>query len=195
MPSFIHDSDWLRSLLHRSYPGSGGSENEQERCAAVREALLEFSPAKFVPRSGGESVSFEQLLKLTRDTESEHNSRVEQERETRRRLGWQRIEESYAAPDAEEEITGGRWTGFTRGQAMAWCWNLYEYEPRGFMMPYSQMRHVALEDLNGGTIPDFFGYPERAKELAAQGLTPLEYRAQRERLGAAPFTRKDVRFG
>jgi len=44
-------------------------------------------------------------------------------------------------------------------------------------------------------IPDFFGYPERAKELAAQGLTPLEYRAQRELLGAAPFTRKDVRFG
>src|SRR5690625_2173971 len=107
----------------RSYVGAvpaQGAARTSRRGAPRCEALLEFSPASFVPRSGGESVSFEQLLKLARDAESEHNSRVEQEREARRRRAGSALRSHTLPPmlrrKSREEggrgsLGGRRWPG------------------------------------------------------------------------------------
>ena len=108
-------------------------------------------------------------------------------------LGWAKIEETLADPNADRVITEGRWAGFSRGDANAWCWNLFQYEPHGFTHPGSQVRHEAMQKLQTGGVPEVFGYPERARELAARGLTPREYRRHQEALGAGTFTTLDVK--
>ena len=93
------------------------------------------------------------------------------------------VESALTAPDSDELIEEGRWAGFTRGRAIAWSWNLFQYEPTGFVHPNSEVRFIALKKLENGGIPAVFGYPERAREHEARGLTPLQYREYRDALG------------
>jgi hypothetical protein len=63
----------------------------------------------------------------------------------------------------------------------------------GFVHPGSEVRICALHELEAGGIPSVFGYPERARELEARGLTPQQYRGHKEALGDATFDQADVR--
>src|SRR5690606_37641022 len=78
------------------------------------------------------------------DAEQKAERRREADAEERRRYGWARIEEALSAPDADQVVAEGRWAGFTRGEATAWCWNLFQYEPHGFVHPGSQVRQEAM---------------------------------------------------
>lgn len=100
-----------------------------------------------------------------------------------------------AAPDADEPVTEGDWAGFTRARAIAWCWNLYQYEPHGFVSPGSMLRAQRVRELEAGGIPDGFGYADRARRYEAAGVTPEQYRRVREALGSPTFSAEDVRFG
>lgn len=115
--------------------------------------------------------------------------------EERRAQGWREVEAALSAADADEAITVGRWAGFSRGVARAWCWNLFQYEPRGFVHPGTQVRHEAMQELLNGGIPEVFGYPERARKHADRGLNPRSYRVLREALGSGTFTPADVSHG
>ena len=103
-----------------------------------------------------------------------------------------RTAQALAASDADIVIEEGRWAGFTRGEAIAWCWTLFQYEPHGFVHPGTQVRLEALAELEGGGIPEVFGYSQRARELAASGSAPLQYRAAKHASGARVFLPRHV---
>ena len=105
------------------------------------------------------------------------------------------FESAFTRADAQAEVTHGRWAGFTRGEAAAWCWNLFQYEPHGFVHPGSEVRARALAELRAGGVPEVFGYPERARELVNRGVTPREYRRHRKALGSPMFDPHDIRRG
>jgi hypothetical protein len=114
--------------------------------------------------------------------------------EQRARLGWAALANAPLAPDADEVIADGGWAGFTRAKARQWCWNLFQYEPRGFGLPVSQLSFPEVREWLNGGIPDARGYSERARELEAQGITPYAYRSDKEASGKPTFTAADVRF-
>ena len=76
----------------------------------------------------------------------------------------------------------------------AWCWNLYQFEPHGFLRPAAQLRAEGIAQLEAGLIPDGFGYARPAKQLEAAGMTPETYRQAMDALGKPTFTPGDVRF-
>lgn len=143
--------------------------------------------------------TLEQFAELIREAASITEKKAAVDRELaaadRLRFGWQKVEAAYSLADADEVIAEGRWTGFTRGDAIAWSWNLFQYEPSGFTHPGSQVRAEALQLLESGGLPEVFGYPERARAHAARGLSPKQYRKHREALGAPTFSPSDVRHG
>ena len=100
---------------------------------------------------------------------------------------------SQKAARSGEIPPGFRLRARTRGEAAAWCWNLFQYEPHGFVHPGSQLRAEALTQLRAGGLPEVFGYPERASELAGRGITARQYRQHREELGSRNFDPADVR--
>ncbi|WP_053352399.1 hypothetical protein [Leucobacter musarum] len=106
-----------------------------------------------------------------------------------------RVAGAAASIDAELRITDGPWEGFTRGRAIAWCWNLFQYEPHGFVHPGSEVRVRAWLQLEAGGLPAVFGYPARARELEGNGVTPTSYRELRKALGSRTFSPGDVRRG
>lgn len=106
--------------------------------------------------------------------------------EAERALGRERAEAALAAPDSAANIETGRWAGFTRGEAVAWSWHLFQYEHRGIAHPGSQLRAEAIRSLAEGGLPEVFDYPELARKLADSGLTPSAYREHHEALGARP---------
>lgn len=153
-------------------------------------------PTPAVAFAGSEAqLTLEQVIDLIRQTEQDVDEARAAEAERRRQLGWERLEALYAAADAEEVISGGDLAGFTRARAGAWCWNLLDYEPVGLISPGSMLREHSLRELCEGRIPTVFGYPDRARALEANGLTPRDYRRAKEALGATPFNRADVSFG
>lgn len=160
--------------------------------------LREYEPVAFASKnSDAEQLTIEQLRKLVGEVERNFQLETVEAKvlaaEARRTLGWEKLEAAYALPNADEVIAEGRWAGFSRAAASAWCWNLFQYEPHGFVHPGSQVRCEAMQQLEWGDLPTVFGYPERAKELAAHGLDPRRYRLHKEALGAATFDPSDVR--
>lgn len=127
---------------------------------------------------------------------SERNSSVfrNQNAIIRGRIGRDAIAQAYAASDADECITQGDWHGFTRAEAQAWCWNLYQFEPHGFVYPNSVIRMQREEELESGRIPEGGGYAAKARTYVARGITPLQYRDAREALGSPTFCWSDVRY-
>lgn len=102
------------------------------------------------------------------------------------------FEAAFTLPDADKPIVAGRWAGFTRGEATAWCHNLFQFEPHGFVHPGSEVRVRALLALRAGQLSEVFGYPERARALRDSGLTPRSYREHRVALGARIFDPSQV---
>ena len=92
------------------------------------------------------------------------------------------FESAFRRPDADEPVTDGDWAGFTHGEAAAWCWNLFHYEPRGGDMDIMITGH-ATKRLREGGLPGVLNLPERARELRDTGLTARSYREHREALG------------
>lgn len=105
------------------------------------------------------------------------------------------VEGAYQEPRAHEVIPDGPWADFTRGDAFAWNWALFNYEPHGFISPGSQVRFRALQELEKGELPAVFNYPNRARELVAEGKTPISFIDDKEASNARAFRAKDVRRG
>lgn len=135
------------------------------------------------------------LAAIEREQAAAELRRSEERAAARLQLGWQKIEEAYAAPDATTLVAEGAWIGFTRADATAWCWNLFQFEPHGFVHPGSQVRVEALALLGRGGLPEVFGYPARARTHMAAGLTPRSYREHRIALGSSTFDRDHVVIG
>lgn len=175
------------------------SRHEGQIREAVTELLHKHPPVGFVGDAPGETITPEELAQRVRQQTEEIELAGEARREAaaqeRSRMGRERVEAALNDPALTVPIEEGRWAGFTHGEAIAWCWNLFQYEPRGFISPGSQLRQESLRRLEAGEIPDVFGYPERARELADEGLDPREYRRFKEASGARTFTREDVKFG
>ena len=111
----------------------------------------------------------------------------------REQHGREAIAAAYATPGNAQLITAGDWRGFTRADAIAWCWNLYQYEPHGFVYPASAMRMRREQQLEAGEIPEGGGYAARARTYSERGVTATKYREAREVVGAATFSWVDVR--
>jgi len=156
--------------------------------------LREYQPVGFAPvGNDGEVLSLEQVVGLIEAAAGEAKSRRERAVAERRTADVAEFEAAFELSGSDTIVEHGRWAGFTRGEATAWCWNLFQYEPHGFVHPGSQVRGEALINLRAGGLPEVFGYPERARELTNTGLTPRQYRQHREALGAKTFDPADVR--
>lgn len=99
----------------------------------------------------------------------------------------------FADERSEELINEGPWAGFTRGEALAWCRNLLDYEPQGFILPKSAVRQWACTEVAAGRVPHVFGYAERAQQLASRGMSAREYRVLRQFADDPIFHPADVK--
>lgn len=172
---------------------SGGFDLESR---SARKLLKFYRPTVFVSRSDDgatDQIGFDQLVALIEEAERTVRAQHEAAIVDRRAAAQAEFEAAFTLPGAEEPIVDGRWAGFTRGDATAWCHNLFQYEPHGFVHPGSEVRVRALAALRDGQLPEVFGYPERARELRDSGLTPRRYREYREALGARTFDPSEVR--
>lgn len=110
----------------------------------------------------------------------------------RTQAAWEAIAAAQDDPGAETVLTEGRWAGFTTANATAWCWNLVQYEPRGFISPNSQVRMMFERDLAQGLVPEWFNYADLARSYEQDGISARAYRLAKERAGARTFTPVDV---
>ena len=175
-------------------PGSWHAKTIRDEVAKV---LGEVEPVGFRSKESSALLSAADLAARLDAVANEVEARIEQSEhdksELRRMEVSERVEAELSAQDADEPITEGRWAGFTRGEARAWCWNLFQYEPQGFVLPKSFIRARALAELEAGELPEVFDYPERAREHADRGLTPRTYRDHKQALGATTFSPDLVR--
>lgn len=173
------------------------SRHEHRIEEAVLAVLREHPPVAFADGVGSPPLSTTDLVTLIEAAAKEAERAGEEEHrlaaETRRAEGQARVEAAFAMPGADSVIADGRWAGFATGEAFAWCWTLFQYEPHGFAHPGTQVRHEAIQQLERGDLPTAFGYPERAKQLAARGLDPKQYRMHKEAVSATTFDPADVR--
>ncbi|MBC9944441.1 hypothetical protein ICL81_07955 [Leucobacter sp. cx-328] len=157
--------------------------------------LREHPPIAFVSVVGGAPLSLEQVAAMIEAAAQEREQRRELAAIERREADLAEFEGAFDQPNAGDVVERGRWSGITRGEATAWCWNLFQYEPHGFVHPGSQVREEALATLRSGGLPEVFGYPERARELIEKGMTARCYRQLREELGSPMFDPAGVRRG
>lgn len=185
---FDADSDWWEKLGLRGDASKPTGPYEHRLARAAHDVLRAHPPTAFASGDGAAPLSLEDVVALVdaaaAEAKREHESEWERDAEEQRRIGWEKIEGSLAGSDADDRISIGRWAGISRGEAIAWCWNLFQYEPHGFVHPGTEVRARALNSLRAGDIPEVFGYPERARELKARGVLPREYRRYREALGS-----------
>lgn len=191
-----HRQGWWNELGLQLQPFPVPARHEDEIEKAALAVLSAHPPVGFAGGTDGDTITAIELRELVehalKDAEQQAKRQCETADEERRRFGWAKLEQALADPDADQLILEGRWAGFRRGEAVAWCWNLFQYEPHGFVHPGSQVRHNAMKELLTGGLPEVFGYPKRARDLADSGLTPQEYRRHKEALGAKTFSGLDV---
>lgn len=184
---------WVRLGLRSAF-APGASANDRSAQRATDRLLADVQPSGFIRVSDGMAMSIDDVVSELGRVASAEVQRRADDADERRTYGWARVHEALSATDAAEPIDDGPWSGFTRGDARAWSWNLFQYEPHGFIHPGSEVRAKALRLLEEGGLPTVFGYPGRAAELVTQGLTPESYRQTREALGARTFSPGDVSF-
>lgn len=185
---------WWEPLGLRPAGTRPASANERHVEAAVLAMLAQHPPVAFAGDTPDATLTGEALAALAQQAAERVARAQDAAAAERARLGWAHIEAALAGPSAAEMLDGGRWAGFTRGEATAWLWNLLQFEPHGYAPPGALLRAEVLRQLEDGGLPEAFGYPERARELANRGLTPREYRRHKEAIGAATFSAADVRF-
>lgn len=172
---------------------SGGFDLESR---SAREVLKSYRPTVFASTGtdgATEQIGFDQLMALIGEAERGERAQHKAAKVDRRAVAQADFEGAFTLPGADEPIVDGGWAGFTRSEAIAWCHNLFQYEPHGFVHPGSEVRARALTALREGQLPEAFGYPERARQLRDSGLTPRSYRVHRESLGARTFDPSEVR--
>ncbi|WP_105565352.1 hypothetical protein [Microbacterium halophytorum] len=184
---------WWRALGLRD-PDPGRSTNERVEARARWNRLVSLVPSGFVRHTGAgeESLSLAEVVAELGESADASARNARRASEERRAHGWARVRAALSSPDAGERIERGPWAGFTRGRTVAWSWNLFQYEPHGFVHPGSQARHESLAALENGELRDVFGYPARAAALERSGLTPEGYRSAQEALGKRIFDPADV---
>ncbi|MGM7667639.1 hypothetical protein [Microbacterium sp. A93] len=190
-----HSRDlWWRQLGLHDSSDPAASSNERRLQSARREYLSSLQPSGFTRATAeGDSVlTVEQVAAELAAIEEATKATVQDEAHQRRERGWANVRSALSASDADVPVERGDWAGFTRGRAIAWCWNLYQYEPRGFVHPGSQLRAERTSELEAGLIPDGFGYAQRAADLEAAGFMPATYRHAQEALGRSTFSPADV---
>lgn len=188
---------WQRLGLIASDPVAN-SVNDRRAQAAKDRMLRTHRPVLFaVEMEDGTTAqrTLDQVVAELDRVEREVEDAIQDAARRREQRGREATASAYAAPDAEELVVEGEWAGFTRARAIAWCWNLYQYEPHGFVPPNSILRERRVRELESGGIPDGFGYADRARELEAGGMTPQQYRVTKEVQRAPTFSDEDVRFG
>lgn len=164
---------------------------EQVPWTDPRMALLERAvPIRF--SLDGEEITADELRSRMTDAWVQFQAPIEVDADTRSRLGWLALESAERAPDAGVVIDEGGWAGFTRARARQWCWNLFQYEPRGFSLPVRTIALPGVKEWLGGGVPDVRGYGDRARALEAEGVTPEAYRHGKEAEGKITFTRRDA---
>lgn len=194
----LGDRGWWERIGLRSVGLHETVHDELEVESVVAALLHMHPPVAFASADDGTALSVDELAALIDERVEQTKRDVAQRRreadDERRRHGWAMLEAALTGPAAHEPISDGAWAGFTRGEALAWCWNLYQYETRGFSQPGAHTRSKGMQQLEAGTPPEYFGYPRRARELADRGVTPREYRRHQEALGKRTFTQADVRW-
>lgn len=182
----LPDDDWWSVLGLRAMPGSVmGWQAER--------VLREHPPIGFTSKGEGGPLSLEQVAAMIEAAEQDREQQRELAAIERREADLAEFEAAFDQPNAGDVVERGRWSGITRGEATAWCWNLFQYEPHGFVHPDSQVRAEALATLRSGVLPEVFGYPERARALIEKGMTARRYRQLREELGSPMFDPSKVR--
>lgn len=186
---------WWEQLGLRRAGTRSATANERHVERAALAVLAQHPPTAFESGTDGAPLTLEAVAASAQQAAQRALQAQDAAAAERARLGWARVEEALTGPGATEIVSSGRWAGFARGDATAWLWSLFDFEPHGFVMPGAQLRVEALRQLEAGGLPEVFGYPERARELAGTGMTPREYRRHREALGAKTFSAADVRHG
>ena len=127
-------TDWWKSLGLRVQRDQFSSSAEQ--------VLRTHIPVAFQPtnEAGDTPLDLDQLVQEIADAEEASAARRQQETDARRASDLAVFESAAERPDRDERVNEGRWEGFTRGEAAAWCWNLFQYEPHGFVHPSSEVR-------------------------------------------------------
>src|SRR5690606_32668897 len=90
-------------------------------------------------------ISAQELEKRSRYTDPRAFRWDGEQQSAWKRKGREAMEAALTAPDADEVITDGSWEGFARGRALAWSWNLHQFEPYGAVHPGSEARHRRQE--------------------------------------------------
>ncbi|MCC6376559.1 MAG: hypothetical protein IT191_06025 [Microbacteriaceae bacterium] len=189
--------EWWQRLGLSAFDPAFNSVNDERALDAKLGVLNSHIPVLFaVSSDGGQTVqkTLDGVVAALDRAEKDVASQIEDAARAREQRGREATASAYAATDADEIIAEGDWVGFTRANAIAWCWNLYQYEPHGFVLPNSILREQRVRKLESGGIPDGFGYADRARELEAAGTTAKEYRTMKEAQGAPTFSADDVRF-
>ncbi|MGL3148963.1 hypothetical protein ACSS7Z_01255 [Microbacterium sp. A82] len=190
-----HSQDlWWRQLGLSDSSGPGSSGNQRRLQSARSDYLRSLRPSGFTRATaeGDAVLTVEQVAAELDAIDQANTVAVQNEAHQRGERGWVHVRRALSASDADVPVERGDWAGFTRGHAIAWCWNLYQYEPRGFVHPASQLRAERTSELEAGMIPDGFGYAQRAADLEAAGFTPETYRRAQEALGKSTFSPADV---
>ena len=184
--------EWWTSLALQDRIGDHHSPNESQLREDILAVLYTYRPSGYEHATDGSPVSEQYIVETIAAAERAHDERMRVAAKAREEEGWRRLRAAYEAPDADEMVMEGDWVGFTRACAIAWCWNLFQYEPKGFVMPLCYVRAKALRELESGGIPTVFDYAARARELEARGQTPEGYRRTKEQEGAPTFSPQDV---
>lgn len=99
------------------------------------------------------------------------------------------IDIAYTRDDAAEVIASGAWAGFASADAIAWSWNMFQFEARhvGAVAHKRQLYYERFDRFLQGELPEYFGFAELARSyVQTGGLTPRAYRHMKKVLGAAP---------
>lgn len=149
----------------------------------AHQLLQEYQPASFTrtnPDSlNPETLTWGEMLARIAAVETESIERESQAQAARLAAEQADFDSAWLHADSAQRITEGSWAGFTRGEARAWIFSLFQFETRGIAHPGSELRFRSLAAARTGETPDVFGYPERARKLADRGLTPHQYRELR----------------
>lgn len=184
----LPDDEWWSVLGLQALPG-------RVKGGLAERVLREHPPIGFTSKDDDGPLSLEQVAAMIEAAAQEREHQRELAAIERREADLAEFEAAFDQPNAGDVMERGRWSGLTRGEATAWCWNLFQYEPHGLVHPGSQVRAEALATLRSGVLPEVFGYPERARELIEKGMTPRRYRQLREELGSPMFDPGEVRRG
>lgn len=174
----------MSSITTYHHPSDGWFHQLGLRCHGIAENVLRsYRPIGFVHVDGaGEVLELEQVVGLIAAAEEDAQLLCATAAAKQRAAYLTEFEAALNQPGGGALVERGRWAGFTLGNSTAWCWNLFQYEPRGIVHPGSQLRQEALNELRSGGLPEVFDYPERARQLEAAGISPCEYRQHREAL-------------